>query len=105
MGMPSDSQVGDLMDKRSGNGTRGFAAQKTIWSAILPVWEMESGKITSVTLHPIDLHQHDPRSRKGSPTLTDSDEALHHLKELSREFGTDIQIKNGKGYIDMAAEA
>ena len=105
MGMPSDSQVGDLMDKRSGNGTRGFAAQKTIWSAILPVWEMESGKITSVTLHPIDLHQHDPRSRKGSPTLTDSDEALHHLKELSREFGTDIQIKNGKGYIDMTAEA
>ena len=71
----------------------------------IPVWEMESGKITSVTLHPIDLHQHDPRSRKGSPTLTDSDEALHHLKELSREFGTDIQIKNGKGYIDMTAEA
>ncbi|WP_290116256.1 CapA family protein, partial [Turicimonas muris] len=105
MGMPSNSQVGDLMDKRSGNGTRGFAAQKTIWSAVLPVWETEDGKITSVTLHPIDLHQHAPRSRKGSPILTDSEEVLHQLKKLSKEFGTEIQIKNGKGYIDMTAEA
>lgn len=101
MELPADSQVGDLMDKRSCGGTRGFVAQKTIWSSVLPVWEVEDGKITSVTLHPIDLQQKEPRSRRGSPRLIHSEEVLHRLKELSKEFSTEIRIKDGKGYIDM----
>lgn len=101
MGLSSDSRVGELMDIRSGNGTRGFVTQKMIWSSILPVWEIEKGEITSVTLYPIDLQQHAPRSRRGSPVLTNSQEILTHLKELSAEFKTDIRIHEDKGYIDM----
>lgn len=101
MGLSADSQVGDLMDKRSDGGTRGFVAQKTIWSSILPMWEVKDGKITSVVLHPIDLQQQEPRSRRGSPRLTKSEEILLQLRALSKEFNTEIRIQDSKGYIDM----
>ncbi len=89
------------MDKRSDGGTRGFVAQKTIWSSILPMWEVKDGKITSVVLHPIDLQQQEPRSRRGSPRLTKSEEILLQLRALSKEFNTEIRIQDSKGYIDM----
>ena len=105
MGMPSNSQVGDLMDKRSGNGTRGFAAQKQFGpqSFLFGKRRMEKS-LLSLSIPSIFISML-LSFKKGAPILTDSEEVLHQLKKLSKEFGTEIQIKNGKGYIDMTAEA
>ncbi len=42
-----------------------------------------------------------PRTFRGTPVLTQDDETLRYLAQLSKPFGTDIRIQDGVGYIDL----
>lgn len=103
-GMPLDTKVGAYMDERSQNGTRGFGVQEWIWKSVAAGFTMEDGKIKQVQLHPIDLGQKLPRSRKGRPVLSGDMGTLQYLQTLSAPFGTAIRMEDGVGYIDLEAE-
>ena len=60
---------------------------------------MENGKITEVKLYPIELGQKLARCQKGCPVLNGSEETLQYLADLSKPYGTQIQIKDGVGYV------
>ena len=49
---------------------------------------VEDGKVRQVQLHPIELGQQLPRSRKGKPALSDDMGTLQYLQTLSEPFGT-----------------
>lgn len=98
-GYPQDMKVGEYMDKRSKNGTQGFCVKPEIWNAVMPSWTMEDGRITEVQLHPISLGQELPRSQKGRPMLSHDEKWLEYLADLSKPYGTTIEIKDGVGYI------
>ena len=98
-GMPVDTKVGAYMDRRSNNGTTGYGVMPEIWNAVLPSWTMVDGKITEVKLYPIELGQKLPRCQKGCPVLNGSEETLQYLADLSKPYGTDIEIRDGVGYV------
>jgi len=99
--LPLDMKVGEYMDERSANGTKGYCVQWPIWNAVLPAWTMEDGKITDVRFYPIDLGMDKPRSQKGVPVMNDNEETLRYLQKLSAPYGTKIEIKNGVGILSL----
>jgi len=60
---------------------------------------MEDGKLTEVKLYPIDLGMELPRPQKGLPVINGNEETLRYLAKISEDFGTQIEIKDGVGYI------
>lgn len=97
----TDTKVGAYMNDRSKNDTVGYNVQWPIWNAVLAGWTMEDGRITQVQLHPIELGMDQPRSQKGVPVLSHSQETLAYLQKLSAPYGTEIKIKDGVGIIDV----
>lgn len=104
-GLPIDMKIGDYMDHRSRNGTRGYIVQENIWRAVMPSWTIEDGRIRDVRLYPIDLAQHGTRSQRGIPKLSRSNAALEHLRKLSERYGTDIEIREGVGILQLNQDA
>jgi len=97
--LPLTMKVGEYMDERSANGTKGYCVQWPIWNAVLPAWTMEDGRVTEMRFYPIELGQNKPRSQKGVPVLNGSEETLQYLARLSAPYGTRIRIENGIGYL------
>ena len=60
---------------------------------------MEDGKITEVQLYPVTLNMEKSRAQKGRPVMNKSEKTLKYLAELSEPYGTNIEIKDGVGYI------
>lgn len=98
-GYDVDMKVGEYMDLRSKNGTAGYGTLPEIWNSVMAAWTMEDGKITEVQLYPVTLNMEKPRSQKGRPVMNKSEETLKYLAELSKPYGTKIEIKRGVGYI------
>jgi poly-gamma-glutamate synthesis protein (capsule biosynthesis protein) len=61
-----------------------------VMTSVFAGWEMIDGKISAVTLYPIDLHAELPRSRNGFPALSADPAILDRVIERSRPFGTNI---------------
>ena len=99
--MPLDTKVGAYMNDRSKNGTVGYCVQWPIWNAVMAAWTMEDGKITQVQLHPVELGMEKARGQKGVPVMNHSDETLKYLQQISQCYGTQIEIKDGTGYINL----
>lgn len=99
--MPINSTVGEYMDNRSKNGTRGYAVDPNIWLSVMAGFTAVDGKIRQIKLYPIDLHMNAPRSRRGFPALIDGNAVLEYLSKLSASFGTAIEIKDGIGIINL----
>jgi poly-gamma-glutamate synthesis protein (capsule biosynthesis protein) len=63
----------------------------------------ESGDLTTVYLHPVELHRDGPRDAdRGIPELAGAEAGnriLQQLRELSRPYGTEIDIIDGVGVI------
>ena len=89
------------MDKRSNNGTTGYGVLPEIWNAVMPSWTMEDGKLTELKLYPIELGQKLSRWQKGCPVLSGSEETLQYLADLSKPYGTQIEIRDGVGYVKL----
>lgn len=100
-GMPLDTKVGAYMYNRSKNDTAGYGTLPEIWEAIMGAWTIEDGKVTEVQLYPISLGMKKPRPQKGVPVLSGDEKFLARLAELSKPYGTNIEIKDGVGYIRM----
>ena len=101
-GMSVDTKIGEYMAQRSANGTRGYGVQENIWRSVLPVWEMQDGRLVSLRLYPISLGMHEPRSRKGTPELTRDEAVLEYISELSRPYGTNITIAETIGEVILS---
>ena len=55
-------------------------------------------------LVPIDLGRERPRSQRGRPAIAEAElggKILTDLQRLSRPYGTEIEIKDGVGFVDL----
>lgn len=98
-GFTPDMKVGEYMDRRSKNGTAGYGTLWEIWNSVMAAWTMEDGKITEVQLYPVTLNMEKSRAQKGRPVMNKSEKTLQYLAELSKPYGTEIEIVDGVGYI------
>lgn len=108
-GLGPGSTPGDFNDSRYGaDDTRGFPADRLIWEAVVAMPRFKGKQLVEVALHPISLGFQRPRTERGRPMLANAElgkKILDDLVKLSEPFGTRIQIRNGVGYIDVAAAA
>lgn len=99
-----DATPSDGYDARSKNGTSGQFVNAKVFESVLARFTVEDGNIAGVELMPITLGFNKPLSRKGRPELAsieDGNRILKNLQELSEEFGTRIEINEGRGYIPI----
>ncbi len=99
--MPHDTFVGEYMNQRSKDGTRGYCVLENIWRSVMAGFTAQDGKITQIQLYPIDMRMGAPRSKMGIPHLAENDDVLRYLAEISEPFGTKMTIKDNVGYIDL----
>ena len=91
-------------DKRSDNDNKGFPADEKFWQSFMPKCFFEDGKLVKMIIYPITLGHGKKRTVRGRPMLAtdfEADEILEKLKKLSKEFGTEIEIKDKVGYITI----
>lgn len=89
------------MDARSKNGTAGYGVLPEIWLSVMAGWAMEDGHLTEIKLYPISLGMTEKRPQKGVPVLTGDENVLSYLAELSKPYGTEMEIKDGVGTIRL----
>lgn len=89
---------------RSKNGTSGLVVNKKVFESVITRFAVKDNKVKGVELLPITLGFEKQRSRKGRPefaSVEDGERILKGLQTLSDEFGTKIEINNGRGYIKI----
>lgn len=98
-GLGFDHNVADALDHRSDNGKKGLGVNPDVWESVIPVWKMEDGSLVEIILYPIELGFGLPRYKRGWPKITKSLRPLVTLQNLSKPYGTNIEIKNHVGII------
>lgn len=97
--LPHDTLVGEYMNERSAQGTRGYGIMKQIWASVMAGFIVEDGAIREITLYPITLGMDKPRGQMGLPQLAEDTWVINYLAKLSAPFGTEIRIENGVGKV------
>jgi poly-gamma-glutamate capsule biosynthesis protein CapA/YwtB (metallophosphatase superfamily) len=85
--------VANALDKRSKNNTIGLGAHEEVWESVIPLWSMEGGELTGLTLYPIELGFGQPRYTRGWPKLANHPLILEKLQVLCEPYGTELQIE------------
>lgn len=98
-GLTSDASMHELYRKRSKDFTRGLLSDYRMTEAVIPRWEVVEGKMTKLELLPIELGRAFPRSQAGLPKRAAGDAILQRLAEMSKPYGTKIEVKDGIGNI------
>ena len=101
-GLGSDNHVGDFNDARYNGGTTGFPANREIWEAIIAMPRFRGGELMEVVLQPIDLGFGTEAWERGRPFIAEgelADKILDDLIERSEPFGTQIEVRDGIGFI------
>ena len=99
VGLPTESDVRELMLKRSANDTRGYPTIHEIWHSVIANFTMEDGKLTEIRLYPIELSMGKPMEVRGWPRLDRSMDTVKYLASLSEPYGTKIELEDGCGVI------
>jgi len=100
-----DATPADLFDIRTNNDRKGFPAYAGYWEGFLPTCDFKGGRLTEISLLPIDLGYGRPRYQRGRAMQADralSDKILGRLQALSKPYGTQIENRDGIGCISIA---
>ncbi len=95
-GLNSDSSMYELFRKRTKDFTCGLQRERVMMEAVIPCFEMEGERLKSLELIPIDLGYGMSHSKIGLARIAKDDSILERLAEMSRKYGTEFEIKNGK---------
>jgi len=101
-GLTHEETPGDYFEARSDGGRRGHPADPVFWQSVLAVCRYKAKRLVEVRLHPLDLGFGRSIPKRGRPLLATGDVAqqvLERLRELSKPFGTRIDIEGDQGII------
>lgn len=100
-GLSEDHTVADGLDTRSKGNKIGLGVNPLVWESVIPRWKMKGGKLTELTLHPIELGFGQKRYQRGWPKLSKDEKTLETLQKLSEKYGTEIAIEKGSGIVRL----
>lgn len=95
------NNTADAFDIRSKDNTTGLGVNPYVWESIIASWKIEDGQLKELLLYPITLGYGLPRYKRGWPELSDDTKILEHLADLSKPFGTVIEIENNIGRVRL----
>ncbi|MBR5542707.1 MAG: CapA family protein [Oscillospiraceae bacterium] len=87
------STVHELLKKRSKDFTVGLMTDPRMFRAVIPLWETEGGKLTKLTLMPVEMSMDGNRSEQGLPRRSKNPEIAEYLAKMCEPFGTKIKMK------------
>lgn len=89
-GMPTDATVYELLKKRSKNFTVGLMEDKRMSRSVIPFWETDGTKLTSLKLMPIEMVMKGDKSVTGLPRRSANPEIAEYLADMCKPYGTKV---------------
>ena len=90
-GLSADATVHELLAKRSKNFTRGLMTDRRMFLSVLPLWETDKdGKLTSLSLLPIELSMDGHKSEIGLPRVASPAAVIEYLGNMSLSYGVKL---------------
>lgn len=97
-GLTSSETVHALLKKRSKDFTIGLMTDKRMFTSIIPRWDMEDGKLKSLTLYPVLLSMDGNKSEIGLPRLSDDPSLLSDFIARCENFGVKLTRNSDGSY-------
>jgi len=94
-GLGDDATVTDAQNARSGNGTRGFPAQRGPWEGVLARLTFAGEDVIRIELLPVDMSFGRPVPIRGFPLYADEalgGKIIGDIRRLSEEYGTEVRF-------------
>jgi len=105
-GLDPNVSTADIYDFRSGNDTRGMAAEHLNYQSAIVVAKFKAHELDQIEIRPIDLgFTTGKRSMRGRPVLAEgavAEEVLERFRTLSKTYGTTVDCDNGRGVIRVS---
>lgn len=86
------SSVHELLKIRSKNFTRGLMEDRRMFMAVVPLWEMEDGKLKSLKLMPVEAKMQGNKSEIGLPRRSDGKDICEYLAKMCEPYGTKTEL-------------
>ena len=107
-GIDRSKSVEEAVYIRSNGGTRGLETEFKNYKGLMPMLEFEDGKLTSITIKPVELgFYHENKEVKGLPHEAKPEvvqEVYETLSQLNRPYGTRLKCEDGLISIALAEE-
>ncbi len=81
-----------------------FYSDSVFWESVVPFITWEGGVVREIKLYPITLGRDQPRHRRGTPMMATQQEGgkiVDDLVRLSRPYGTELEFREGIGYVRL----
>lgn len=102
--LDDDAHVADFNDERYEKDTKGFPALRENWESVVALVTFRNLEPSRLDLYPISLGYGAPRHVRGRPLLADrelAEKIIRDLQELSKPYGTEIEIRRGIGTVNL----
>lgn len=100
--LDSRATPADFLDARTDKGKKGHPSDPLYWENIVAECQFKQRSLSEVKLYPIDQGHGRPRAQRGRPVLADGEisvRILERVRRLSQAYGTQVEIKDGVGFI------
>lgn len=104
--LPSELTPHRLYKSRSNNDAKGFPAEPRFWETVMPVCEIEHGRVRAIDVHAVSLGLGPAAHRRGVPFLAarhEADRILERFAALSAPFGTVLASGAGCLRVELPA--
>ncbi|MBO5889244.1 MAG: CapA family protein [Clostridia bacterium] len=94
VGLSSDKTVYELLKTRSKDFSIGLMEDRKMLQSVIPLWEIEDGKLKYLKLLPIEGQVKCKKSDEGLPLIANDDDIFNRLSKMSEPYGVKMK-KNG----------
>lgn len=92
--------TGTALSRRNRNGEIGLKKEEESWQSVIASVTIDDERV-AIKLYPVEIGNDDPHYSRGIPKLINDSVILRNLDELSKEYGTAIDIKDGVGSLEL----
>lgn len=92
-GVDTNATVHELLKKRSKNFTVGLMTDPRMFRTVIPCWETEGGKLTKLTLMPVEMSMDSHKSDSGLPRRSYNPEIYEYLAKMCEPYGTKLTLE------------
>ena len=89
-GMTSDEGITKLLEKRSAGYTRGLMEDRIMLETVIPYWETDGKKLTSLKLMPIRISTKDGKDKEGYPCVAKDLSFMDELCDMCKPYGVKL---------------
>lgn len=95
LGFPLSLTGAEVSRRRVEKGSASMERNQVFFLSVVPQWTITDGKLTDITLLPVELGLKEPWGLKGLPSPCAPEMVFEHLQEVCAPMGTKLAIDGG----------